>query len=142
MCNCYYVQIVSVVICMFKVSREDVSGALDELYRIHGSELFGDYLEDVRSASESILYQVYLKKKNATIHKTSVGCVARAVLYMADDEVEGSGFGHNSYKDFADLKLNNGNTCSKNKIFDTCKLMKGKIDKFTTSDLIDKAFIE
>ena len=103
-------------------------------------ESFGDCLENVGLVSDNMLNQAYSDVSNKELRKTSSGCIARAVLYLAAKEVGNycDEFRHPSYNDLANLKINNQKGCSKNKINDAANSAKGKIDldKFSVNDLI------
>ena len=133
---------------MFEERKEDVESKLEEIYKTHGPELFGDCLENVKHVSEIILSQVYsdsiLEESSDSIieelHGNSSGCIARATLYLADNEVDKyCGFEHRSYNDIAGLITNVNNTCSKQRMLDASKLINDKIDfdNFNAYDLID-----
>ena len=118
--------------------------------------MFGDCLENVKHVSEIILSQVYsdttseesfdsiLEESSDSIieelHGNSSGCIARATLYLAANEVDKyCGFEHRSYNDIAGLITNVNNTCSKQRMLDASKLINDKIDfdNFNAYDLID-----
>ena len=91
--------------------------------------------------SNNMLNQAYSDVSNKELRKTSSGCIARAIIYLAAKEVGNycDGFGRISYDGLANLKINNQNGCSKNKINDAANSAKDKIDldKFSVYDLID-----
>ena len=114
---------------------------LNQIYSDVSNEESFDYcLENVGLVSDNMLNQAYSDVSNKELRKTSSGCIARAVLYLAAKEVGNycDEFRHPSYNDLANLKINNQKGCSKNKINDAANSAKGKIDldKFSVNDLI------